>query len=1238
MRFTVVGLGDVEVPDGAELEACRAGLSRLGGPALAGPLAVGERVLAPDQVAGVTPWVEGSRVTVGPGEPDAVAAALAARWYLAVVSGPDAGLVAAPVAGRVTVGRGAPAAGRLALSDPEVSRDHLVVRKLGLLWVVADTRSANGTWLRAVPHALTRRLPPRLARRRLPVPPAPAGLLVTRRGRLELGGTELRLGSARSDLRRASATLEDRTPARELTATALLPAAGSVALAAALGSPVLAAFGLLGLAPLLPGLRRRFRRPPPAPDPAAAALLVAAGCPVPLAAPAPSPALPSSTTLGARTPPWQPSPGHASHPSSPPAAGVALVGARSAVLAAARARVGSALLDPSVSVELAVAPDRMADWDWCRWLGPRVRLAGSASAELHARPGNDDARPTSLLVVDGAPGAEAHRWWAGRPDGARAVVVTPPGQDAPAWSAVQECGDGPQPPQASRAWAEDLARRLAAAQRRDGLADVVALRDLVDVAAVRSRWDRARGLAAPIGLQQGGEAWLDLAQGPHALVAGTTGAGKSELLQTLVLSLALHHPPEHLALVLIDFKGGAGLGPCRDLPHVLGEVTDLDPAAADRALAGVRAELRRREGLLADAGVSDLDQLRERGDAPPRLVVVVDELRALREDLPDVLPALVRLAAQGRSLGIHLVLATQRPAGALDQQVRANVSIRVCLRVTDVADSLDVLDDPGAAALPADRPGRALVRVGTAPPTAVQTAWAAAAPTTQPVRWSTAPWPPGRPTGATAEHDATAAIVATIRAAAEGRRPPAPLWRPPLPLTVRLDDLPEHVGAAGDAAAAGSAAPPVQHASSALVLGLLDRPEEQRTAAAVWDPATGPLLVGGSPGSGRTTALQTAAAAALRAGREVHVLHAGHGAAAWLPPGWSDMPGLGTVVGTDDPRRAVRLLDLLAAGSRPALLVVDGVAAVQRSCDLAPRGAGDVLGATLRHPRAGLAVACSGAPAELARLVAGGGVRLVLGSCDDEALLGVRAGGPARRSPLPGRGLLVTGREAADCHVALPPADPASAGPYHGSGRALRLAPLPTDVEAAALRAGEAGAIGLGGDDAGPVAPDLARGLLVVGPPRSGRTTALRTAARLARGTATATPVTSREAAGLVTGWAERPAPGRVLVLDDADLLLRDAAVEATLVGWVRAAEAGDPDVPRVLASTRTDRAATSWSGLVAALRAAAPVLVLGAAGPGSGDAAGHDLSRACDPVDGSRPGRGVLVDRGTAVPVQVAR
>jgi len=226
-------------------------------------------------------------------------------------------------------------------------------------------------------------------------------------------------------------------------------------------------------------------------------------------------------------------------------------------------------------------------------------------------------------------------------------------------------------------------------------------------------------LMFPLGAGPRGSAqWLDLvSRGPHALVAGTTGSGKSEFLQSIIFALAARYSPAELQLVLVDYKGGAGLGACARLPHSVAMVTDLDPLEAPRALAGLRRELERRERLFQQVGVTNFAQFsRASGSGSlARLLVVVDEFRALADDQPDFVPSLVRLAAQGRSLGIHLVLATQRPAGAITADMRANIPLRVCLRVADETDSIDVLGVPDGAHIPSSRPGRLLARVGAEP-------------------------------------------------------------------------------------------------------------------------------------------------------------------------------------------------------------------------------------------------------------------------------------------------------------------------------------------------------------------------------------------------------------------------------------------------------------------------------------------------------------------------------------------
>ena len=243
----------------------------------------------------------------------------------------------------------------------------------------------------------------------------------------------------------------------------------------------------------------------------------------------------------------------------------------------------------------------------------------------------------------------------------------------------------------------------------------------------------ARGDRRPIALlgrSTDGPFRVDLAtDGPHVLVGGTTGAGKSELLQALVAGLAITNRPDDLSFVLVDYKGGSAFSDCAQLPHTVGLVTDLNAHLTSRALTSLDAEMKRREHILSRAGTKDLDDYRNRSgvcrDLPPlaRLVIVVDEFKALADEFPDFIAGLVRVAALGRSLGLHLVLATQRPAGIVSADMRANIALRIALRVRDRSDSDDVIDAKDAASLDTRSPGHACVRAGDHALTTVQTAY-----------------------------------------------------------------------------------------------------------------------------------------------------------------------------------------------------------------------------------------------------------------------------------------------------------------------------------------------------------------------------------------------------------------------------------------------------------------------------------------------------------------------------------
>jgi S-DNA-T family DNA segregation ATPase FtsK/SpoIIIE len=243
--------------------------------------------------------------------------------------------------------------------------------------------------------------------------------------------------------------------------------------------------------------------------------------------------------------------------------------------------------------------------------------------------------------------------------------------------------------------------------------------------------------------------------GPHGLVAGTTGAGKSELLQTLIASLAVGNRPDEMTFVLVDYKGGAAFKDCNHLPHTVGMVTDLDGHLTTPALTSLAAELHRREHQLKRADAKDIEEYLERiapGDEPmPRLLIVIDEFAAMVSELPDFVTGIVDIARRGRSLGVHLILATQRPAGVVTSDIKANTNLRIALRVTDAGDSSDVIEGPNAAHISKATPGRGYARLGHSSLIPFQTSriggrppgLVAASIGARPVRWEDL----GRPVG-----------------------------------------------------------------------------------------------------------------------------------------------------------------------------------------------------------------------------------------------------------------------------------------------------------------------------------------------------------------------------------------------------------------------------------------------------------------------------------------------------------
>lgn len=247
----------------------------------------------------------------------------------------------------------------------------------------------------------------------------------------------------------------------------------------------------------------------------------------------------------------------------------------------------------------------------------------------------------------------------------------------------------------------------------------------VDQLPIKQNWlsrESAKSLAVPIGLKGKAETVeLNLhekAHGPHGLLAGTTGSGKSEFLQTYILSLAVHFHPHEVAFLLIDYKGGGMAQPFKNMPHLLGTITNIEGSKnfSMRALASIKSELKRRQRLFDHYRVShinDYTKLFKQGKAEkplPHLFLISDEFAELKVEEPDFIKELVSAARIGRSLGVHLILATQKPGGVIDNQIWSNARFRVALKVQNTEDSREILKNGDAASITVT--GRGYLQVG----------------------------------------------------------------------------------------------------------------------------------------------------------------------------------------------------------------------------------------------------------------------------------------------------------------------------------------------------------------------------------------------------------------------------------------------------------------------------------------------------------------------------------------------
>ena len=900
---------------------------------------------------------------------------------------------------------------------------------------------------------------------------------------------------------------------------------------------------------------------------------------------------------------------------------VGIVGDRAGALALARSLLVQAAVHcgpADLTVGTFCDRGREADWEWASWL-PHTRRAGSSTGErwmsaqreasasvLRGLRETVDEMPTPALLVvldsevltegrdaparallghgRSVPGVSLRP--GERPHRVSGIVIATSEEQLPAaCTSVIVVGDDAaatvhRPEDRARVddvvlagvtleAAEECARHLAHFDDPElivpgaSLPSLVRLPELLghqalDAQAIRAMWAADTGVSTPIGSAETGVLTLDLVKdGPHGLVGGTTGSGKSEFLRSLVAGLAARNDPTRLTFVLIDFKGGAAFKACERLPHTIGTISNLDEQLADRALRALEAEMERRQRVFAEAGddVDNLDAYLRTGPAEPmpRLLLVVDEFAMLAKDFPDVLSSLVSVAAVGRTLGVHMILATQRPAGVVNEDILANTNLRVALRVQSREDSSNVIGVPAAAGIGRAQTGRAYVKLGQDDITPVQTALvtgraqevAAGAVDVREIGAFGVPVAAPAPPRATANDaaDLDVLIDAVVQANADaGIAPPRQVWPEALGERVALEGFAEAAGPeAVDAVAADGAdavpALPAEPAVPALpaepavpvvggvrgdlvAVALADEPDLQRQSPAGWRLDEGNLMLLGIVGSGTSTTLSSIALTMARETSpddlDLYVLDMGSRGLAPL----ADLPHTVAYVGsgTGAKEQQARFLRHLRTElevrraspgtGRRAVVLLDGLAALrdeyqdyegQQLLDLLYRVYADGPGLGLSF-----AVSTTRAKAVPSAMDEVTTQKWLYRLADqyDYASYGIR--GKSVPAAVPGRCVdTVTGLQ---MHVATPEGDLAAAvaqvrGAWAGTPpKANAIGQLPDDVrvdelDLAPVLTGEPWLlpIGIGEDDLTPAQLEVYEGehVMIAGPARSGKSTLL---------------------------------------------------------------------------------------------------------------------------------------------------
>lgn len=787
-----------------------------------------------------------------------------------------------------------------------------------------------------------------------------------------------------------------------------------------------------------------------------------------------------------------------------------------------------------VMVAVVAAAAERARWEWLKWL-PHNRhptIAGPSG-------------PAPMLYDDVASALAVER------SGRRLVVVADgvvvgDAGDA-AVLAVGAGGAGADLPDAmSPTDALACARRLSAYRSADEGERARDWLDWMGLAGIGNLeldmlWRRRshRRLRVPLGASATGELIeLDIREaaeggmGPHGLCIGATGSGKSELLRTVALGMIAGHSPDLLNLILVDFKGGATFLGLDRVRHVAAVITNLADEApfVERMQDALLGEVNRRQRMLRDAGnlagIAEYQRRRDEGAALPALpvlFVIVDEFSELLSQHPDFLDVFVAIGRLGRSLGIHLLLASQRLDEGRLRGLETHLSYRICLKTLSAGESRAVLGVPDAYHLPG-APGGAYLKVGSGEAVRFQSVSisaqyastaAAVVPLAGPVPFTAAPLGAGAP----AEHRAAAgpSLLDTVLDALAGHGAPAhPVWLPPLDRSPGLGAVLAEAGGT----------------DLMVPIGLADNVFEHRRAAMVIDlsGAAGHVAVVGAPQAGKTTALRTlvlALAAAHDPRRiQLYCLDFGGGGLSTL----AGLPHVGAVAGRRDPDLVARLIAEIAALSRRraerfAVLGVDSIAEYRRRrADGDPATLDDPFGdvflvidgwAVLRQDFDGLEATVTAMAAEGLSV----GVHVVLSANRWADLrpalrdqigtrIELRLGDPldseidrarARNVPSgrPGRGLTGQGLPLT---IALPrfdDADPvARIAARHGGSRAPEIRVLPSRVDHRTLAAPERGLL-LGIDEARfePVGVDFGAQphLLILGDTGAGKTATLRT-------------------------------------------------------------------------------------------------------------------------------------------------